>query len=332
MKNESLGKLKPVELRDVWDDESHDFTPWLAQEENISLLGKTIGIELEVEAQEQDVGPFRADILCKDTATDAWVLIENQLERTDHTHLGQLLTYAAGLDVVTVIWIAKNFSDEHRATLDWLNEITDERINFFGLEVQLWRIGDSPIAPKFNIISMPNDWSKTIAGEVSRIQHSALTETKKLQLAFWQAFNKYLKESGSTIRPTKPLPQHWMSIAIGRSGFNLSAVASAWDSVKQSYSSDELRAEIVIYDVNSKVFFELLEGQKEEIESEMGKEDELTWYNPPESRNCRIYLRRSADISNQKDWSDQHEWLRSKLEALHRVFAPRIKKLDLEGL
>ena len=106
------------------------------------MLGEALGIELELEAQEKAVGPFRADILCKDIGNDHWVLIENQLERTDHGHLGQLLTYASGLEAVTIVWIAARFTEEHRSTLDWLNRITDESFRFFGLEVELWRIGD----------------------------------------------------------------------------------------------------------------------------------------------------------------------------------------------
>ena len=152
---EELGELIKVPLREFWEGEASDFTPWLADEENIGLLGDTIGVELEVEAQERNVGPFRADILCKDISTDNWVLIENQLEPTDHTHLGQLLTYAAGLNAVTVVWIAESFTNEHRAALDWLNKITAEGFSFFGLEIELWRIGDSPIAPKFNVVSHP---------------------------------------------------------------------------------------------------------------------------------------------------------------------------------
>lgn len=128
----NLGRLHSVDLREAWASESSDFTPWLAQEENLKLLGETIGIELELESQETEVGPFRADILCKDTATDNWVLIENQLERTDHSHLGQLLTYAAGLNAVTIVWIAQRFTEEHRAALDWLNEHTDGNINLLG--------------------------------------------------------------------------------------------------------------------------------------------------------------------------------------------------------
>ena len=144
-----LAKLERVDLRKAWESEPADFTPWLAKEENLALLGETLGMTLVLEAQEKDVGPFRADILCKEPQTDQWVLIENQLEQTDHLHLGQIITYAAGLNAVTVIWIAARLTEEHRAALDWLNEITSEGTNFFGVEVELYRIADSPIAPPF---------------------------------------------------------------------------------------------------------------------------------------------------------------------------------------
>ena len=156
-----LGRLKQVELRDIWGNEAQHFTPWLAAEENLSVLADTLDMELELEDQEMDVGQFRADILCKNADGGSWVLIENQLERTDHRHLGQLLTYAAGLHAVTICWIAKNFTEEHRATLDWLNEITDGRFQFFGLEIEVWKIGNSLPAPKFNVVSKPNDWSRS---------------------------------------------------------------------------------------------------------------------------------------------------------------------------
>ena len=126
-KMSELGRLERVDLRNIWKTEAQDFTPWLASEENLSVLADTLGMELELEAQEANVGPFRADILCKNTVGGAWVLIENQLEPTDHSHLGQLLTYAAGLHAVTICWVAESFTEEHRATLDWLNEITDDK-------------------------------------------------------------------------------------------------------------------------------------------------------------------------------------------------------------
>ena len=106
-----LGLLSKVDLRSTWLREDTDFTPWLAQEISLAILGDAIGLDLVLEAQERDVGPFRADILCKDTASGNWVLIENQLEKTDHTHLGQLITYAAGLDAVTIVWISSKFTE-----------------------------------------------------------------------------------------------------------------------------------------------------------------------------------------------------------------------------
>jgi len=200
--NAQLGLLEQVDLKNVWNNEPKEFTPWLAKSENLQLLGDAVGIELELEAQEKNVGPFRADILCKDTVNNQWVLIENQIERTDHTHLGQLLTYASGLKVVTIVWIARWFTDEHRAALDWLNEITDSRFNFFGLEIELWRIGDSPIAPKFNIVSQPNDWSKTVAAGASQVENT-LTESRLLQREFWSAFRDFVKDKDSRIKTTK---------------------------------------------------------------------------------------------------------------------------------
>src|SRR5262245_60943715 len=201
MTPKNLGRLQKVDLREAWLSECTDFTPWLAQEENLKLLGDSIGIELELESQEKEVGPFRADILCKDTSNDTWVLIENQLERTDHCHLGQLITYAAGLNAVTIVWIAEHFTEEHRAAIDWLNERTDEKINLFALEIELWRIGDSPIAPKFNIISQPNDWSRN----VQKAAAVDASETQKSQLQFWIAFKDYMEEKGSFVRCQKPL-------------------------------------------------------------------------------------------------------------------------------
>ena len=187
----SLGRLERVQLRDIWETEDRDFTPWLAREEHLQILGDTIGLELELEAQEKDVGPFRADILCKNTLDDSWVLIENQIERTDHKHLGQLMTYAAGLDAVTIIWVASKFTEEHRSALDWLNKITDTDFRFFGLEVELWRINDSIPAPKFNVISQPNDWSSTVSRAARKIEEEGLSPSQELQLKYWSHLSAF---------------------------------------------------------------------------------------------------------------------------------------------
>ena len=208
MADKQLGRLERVELRDIWVSEASEFTPWLARPENIAELGMALNIDLELEAQEKAVGPFRADILCKDIGTDRWVLIENQLERTDHIHLGQLLTYASGLEAVTIIWIAARFTEEHRATLDWLNKITDESFRFFGLEVELWRIGNSPAAPKFNIVSKPNDWSQSVAHAARVIDDAELSETRIKQRAYWAALNTALIAAGGPVTKGK-IKEKW---------------------------------------------------------------------------------------------------------------------------
>lgn len=318
--------MSAVKLREAWETEAGDFTPWLAAEENVTLLGDTIGIDLEVEAQEKSVGPFRADILCKDTANDQWVLIENQLERTDHTHLGQLITYAAGLNTVTIVWIADHFTDEHRAALDWLNEVTGEDIRFFGLEVELWRIGDSAIAPKFNVVSSPNNWTKSVAQGARTAQKQTLTPAKELQVEFWTAFRDFVIHNEASFKPTKPLPQHWMNMSIGRSGFKLTAIASLFDSESESYDQHEIRAQLELYGENAKVYFAQLEVIKEQIEKEIG--EPLIWYNPEEKRACRIYLRTPVDLYQKDQWPEYHQWLKAKIEIMQRVFAPKVRILD----
>lgn len=325
MSGNKLGRLQKVELREAWKSESGDFTPWLAQEDNLKLLGEAIGIDLELESQEKEVGPFRADILCKDTATDNWVLIENQLERTDHSHLGQLLTYAAGLNAVTIVWIAEHFTEEHRATLDWLNERTNETINLFGLEVELWRIGDSPIAPKFNIISQPNDWSRTVQQAASG--KGEVSAHKQCQLKFWTAFRQYMENKGSFVRCQKPFPQHWMTHAIGRSGVHLSSIASMWNSVTNQ-KGPEIRVDLYMDGPEAKREFAELMKQKDTIEKALGFS--LTWRNPENKKACILFTRQDADFLNESLWPEQFEWLRQSLETMHKVFAPIMRDLKLE--
>lgn len=315
-----LGRLERVDLRQIWTTEATEFTPWLARPENLSVLGETLGIDLELEAQEKAVGPFRADILCKDIGTDSWVLVENQLERTDHTHLGQLLTYASGLEAVTIVWIAARFTDEHRSTLDWLNKITDESFRFFGLEVELWRIGDSPAAPKFNIISKPNDWSRAVASAARAIDDAELSETRLMQREYWAGLNQALiNVNGSVSGNRKAQPQPWMSYSIGRSKLFLNA--------SMIRPKNQVRVEIYISGENAKAFFGLLEQQKDAIEQELGYP--LEWEELPRGTDSRIATYFSdVDPEDDSDWPRQHAWLAQRLNEMHRVFAPRVKTLD----
>lgn len=319
----ALGQLEKVDIRQVWSNEAQDFTPWLAADPNIKLLGDAIGLELEVEAQEKDVGPFRADILCKDTATGNWVLIENQLEKTDHGHMGQLITYAAGLKAVTIIWIASRFTDEHRAAVDWLNEITDGDFNFFGLEVEVWRIGQSAAAPKFNIVSAPNNWTQTVNQAKKNVELGELTGAKQLQLELWTSFREFVLDRETVIKPTKPLPQMWMNISIGRTGFSLVTIASTSDS--ESADSHQLRVELVMHDEYAKSYFSQLELMKSEIEGEFG--GPLIWAESPDKKQSKIYVKRPADFDDRLQWPAYNEWLLKNLESFHAVFAKRIKQL-----
>lgn len=321
-----LGRLEKVHLREIWAREDNCFTPWLACEENINLLGTTIGISLEVEGQEKEVGPFRADILCKDTLTDEWVLIENQLERTDHTHLGQLLTYASGLKAVTVVWIAQRFTDEHRAAMDWLNEITHEGFRFFALEVEAWRIGDSEAAPKFNVVSKPNDWSREVAGSAGHLHRPDLTPRTRLQLEFWTAFKVHTEEHARRICPIKPQATNYLTMAIGHTGFHLSAVACRLSSGSGSSSTDELRAELVIVTNNARDYLDRLREDSEHFEEAMGSP--LEWRGVDGVKKCRIFLRRPANLEERTAWPEYHAWLTDQLDRLHEVFQQRIKALE----
>ena len=313
-----LGKLERVSLRDIWKSEAQDFTPWLAREDNLSLLGETLGIDLELEAVEQNVGPFRADILCKDMLSNRWVLVENQLERTDHTHLGQLITYAAGLDAVTIVWIAARVAEEHRAAIDWLNEITDPAVRFFALEVELWRIGTSPAAPKFNMAATPNDWSRSTSGAKKAIEEGTLTDSRRMLLEYWTEFETVLSGSGRRVRPVKPLVQNWLTHSLGKSGVTLN---TSWNR-----RENWIRAEVYLAGEKAKPFFDRLVAMRDEIEDELGQP--LTWYDEA-AIDRRIYLsKRFPDVSDRSTWPDQHAWLAKNLDRLHHVFHKRVATLD----
>ena len=187
----ALGKLKEVDIREVWPHEQYDFSKWLADEENIKELGDTLNLSLTDVETEKFVGNYRCDILCKDEITGKTVLIENQLEPTNHDHLGKIITYASGLDAAVVVWIVAAARDEHASAIEWLNKHTDNEISFFLLEVHAYTIGNSDPAPQFTIIEQPNDFVKTVK---TIAKNSAMNETEKCRLEFWTQFNDVLEQ------------------------------------------------------------------------------------------------------------------------------------------
>lgn len=317
MENSELGRLEQVDVRTVWTNEASEFTPWLARQENLDILGETLGLSLETESVEKEVGSFRADIVCTDTGTGSIVLIENQLANTDHDHLGKLLTYAGGLQATTVLWLVTQFRDEHRAALDWLNSITPDDYRFFGLEIELWQIGESPVAPRFNIVSMPNNWSKSVASVTGR---TTTSETKLTQLEYWEGLHSVLNALNGPISGNrKPQPQQWMSYAIGRTDFSLNAVMQIWEGY--------VRVELYISGEGASHRRAQLEQDKDQIEQEL--DFELEWGDQsPDARDQRIshYLR-GIEPRDKTNWSKQHDWLAQKLNTMHRVFVERVRNL-----
>lgn len=215
----TLGSIEKVGLREVWKHEALDFTRWLAREENLSLLGDAVGIDLELQETESAVGGFSVDIFATESGTGKRIVIENQLEETNHDHLGKIITYAAGKGAQCVIWVVARARDEHRQAIEWLNQHTDEDSSFFLVEIEVWRIGDSLPAPRFNVVESPNEWAK------SEKTKTGLSETQRTQVEYWQQYREAAlsdERFSRVMKPQKAQPQHWSTVHIGSSQYHLS--------------------------------------------------------------------------------------------------------------
>lgn len=310
--SKNLGKLEKVDLREFWRDEARDFTPWLAKEENLELLGETLGLEIELEDTDVNVGNFKADLVAKDVNSNKTIIIENQLEKTNHDHLGKIITYASGIDADIIVWICKSVTDEHRKAIDWLNE----DIAFFALEIELWKINDSLPAPKFNVVCSPNEWAKSMK-ESSRA--TKLTETKLLQQEFWSGLKDFMNEKGTFLKLRKPRAQHWYSIAVGRSKFSIGLTVNT--------QSNRLGCELYMRGKNAKKAFALLKNEQKKIEEEIG--ENLDWQELPEGQDCRVILYADGDIRNKAGWDEYFQWFQDNAERFHKAFSKRVKRLHL---
>ena len=314
-----LGVMKLVEVRDYWRNEAQHFTPWLAGEENLPLLGEALGIELEVEDIEVSVGPYSADILARDTGSGDYVVIENQLGKTNHDHLGKAITYGAALDAAAIVWIATDFSDEHKRGLDWLNDNSSGEVAFFGVRLELWQIDDSRPAVRFNVISRPPE-----TGPVFALGGSGkpISERKKLQGEFWSAFRTRLLEERVLTSARKARPQYWYTIALGRTGITLSTVANTtenWIGIRV-YMRSKYNAEGALRQLMT---------QRESIESEIGAQ--LDWDASGGAMDRTIALKRSADLRKRDEWPEYLSWLVDMTAKFRKAFMNRVKSLELEG-
>ena len=251
----SLGKLKEVNIRDVWKHEQYDFSKWLSSPENIQELGDTIGLSLTDVETEKFVGGYRCDIICKDEITGKNVLIENQLEPSNHDHLGKIITYASGLDAAVVVWIVQEAREEHASAIEWLNKHTGDDLAFFLIEIHAFTIGDSKPAPQFRIIQQPNEFAKMVK-EISK--NTELNDSQTYRLEFWNMFNSVIDERGKPFNKHKPSTDHWYTVAIGSSKCHISI-----DLVNK-----ENRIRISLWIPNSKELFDKLSVEKENIEKD----------------------------------------------------------------
>jgi len=280
-----LGRIKKVKLREIWKHEAIDFTNWLAEESSLELLSEAIGIGIINSQTEVGVGKFAVDILAEDD-NGKKIIIENQLETTNHDHLGKIITYASGLGAEIIIWVVARARQEHEQAVNWLNENTNEGANFFLIEVQAWKIENSRPAPRFNIVAKPNDWTKTVRSSQTA---NKVTDTKLKQQEFWSKLKDYGEEHSKIIKSWQtPRPQHWFDVSIGSSKANLSLLAN---SVKKHVS-------VNLYIRNDKALFKELEQKKDQIEDRLGVK--LEWEELPDKKASIIGLAKDGDFNGRK--------------------------------
>lgn len=294
MPTEDLGTLHRVDPATLWHHEAHDFTPWLL--ENEEGLAEALGIELELEGAEHKVGAFSLDIVGRDATNDTILIIENQLAGTDHSHLGQILTYAAGTGASTIVWIATAFREEHRQALDWLNEETGPGTHFFGIEIEAFRIGDSPPAPHFKLVAQPNEWQKVVRGVA---QGQKASGRSALYAEFWDKLLTALREqepTWTTRRPgTTTITTNWIDMRSPITGASLNFSFAR---------GKRLRSELYIdtgdQEENDMLFAAFLE-QREPLEQAFGRP--LQFEAMEARRAARIAEYTEGDVAEE----DHHE-------------------------
>ena len=300
----NLGTLKKItDLRSIWPHEALNFTPWVA--ENVDLLADAVGLDITVDETESSVGDFNVDIYASETGTDRKIIIENQLEDTDHDHLGKLITYASGKGADVVIWVVKHAREEHKAAVEWLNNHTDDKIGFFLCEIKLFQIGDSQIAPAFTVVERPNDWTKEIRKTASA------NSTQQQRLEYWQAFNDYAFTDANFSRifnKRKPTTDHWMVFSIGSSACHIA--------VSQIQKRKAVDVELYIND--DKELFKSLFAHKDEIEKNM--EMELEWKELPERKASRILIEKTVDLDDRATWPEQFDYIMDTCIKMKRAF------------
>lgn len=309
-----FGFLREINVRDLWKHEQYDFSNWLSQKENMDYLGDILGLTLTDIDKEVFVGSYRCDLVAKDETTGIKVIIENQLEASNHDHLGKVITYASGLDAKVIVWIVTQAREEHRSAIEWLNNNTVSDLSFFLIELHAYKIGGSLPAPKFEIVEKPNGfikYSKSAGGgkEVSVAQEEREAE----RLAFWTMFNDVIADNGKPFNIRKATTDHWYNVAIGTSEASISI----------NLVNKESRVVVEVYINNSKELFDKLYAQKDSIHSELGME--LDWRRLDNKKASRILSSiPGLDFSNHSNYPVLMNEIVKRVVAMRAVFTKYI--------
>lgn len=300
-----LGRLEEVNIRELWAHEQYNFSNWLSKNENIELLNDIVGLTLTDIDKEVYVGAYRCDLVAIDETTGIKVIIENQLEATNHDHLGKIITYASGLDANVVIWIVKEAREEHKSAIEWLNNNMAKEISFFLLEIHAYKIGDSLPAPKFEIIEEPNDFVKNTISS----KGDELTKIESERLNFWTEFNHLLAERGKPFPTRKATTNQWYDIALGTSEAHVSITL-----VNQNGTIG-----IDIYINDNKDLFDELFAQKDEIETKLGFP--MVWERLDEKKASKVkYSIPGFSFTKKENHPELMEELIDKVQIIRNIF------------
>lgn len=310
----NLSRLEEIkDLRTVWQDEARDFTPWLSQDDNIALLADEVGLDITVDETESSVGDFNVDIFASETGTERKIIIENQLEDTNHDHLGKLITYASGKSADVIIWVVKHAREEHKAAIEWLNNHTDEKIGFFLCEIKLYRIGTSEPAVKFEVIEKPNDWTKEVK------KSESANETQRQRYDYWVAFQDYAFKNtqfADNFKRRKPSMNPWMDFSVGSSACHIT--------VSQIQKRDELDVELYISD--NKDLFRSLFYNKDAIESNAGLPP-VDWRELPDRKASRIVIEKVVTFGDKSQWNAQFDWIIDVMLKMKKAFKDYLRSI-----
>ena len=319
-----IATLKKINLRDVWKDEGQ-FSDWLP--ENLSRLGDEFGMALERSEREKAVGPFSADIICADQISKFDVVIENQFTRTDHDHLGKMITYASGLQSQIIIWVAPRFRDEHRSAIDWLNDISGPETGFFGVVLEVFQISDSAYAPHFDIVARPNDWQRQVKRSSSTSRGMPPNETALKLMSFWEDVRAYFEKRSDFMTEQS-------SVRVGNTKFDFTHYFPS--TVPRHYLRAKFNRDITQFHVEiflsgsrdrpeySQDWLKHLMAVKDEIEEVAGAP--LIWDNP--EQNVEMSIRYKPETANIDDTTARTELLARIYDDVHcldRAFRPHVE-------